>query len=432
MPTARRFYKKAQRSLRYAVIRFIKNRRKTGQILDRKLDFADSKIDDKYDLSGMIDFNSAKVLFLRQNAIGDALISTPIYAALKARYPDITIDVMLNRRNQSIYDNDTSIRRIYLIKMRPLDLIPNLRLIRRERYDVIVDLVHSPSTTSAIISLLGRAGVTVGGIREHPSRYPPDTDAMYDIKVRPVIPDGADRMLLRLAECLRILGIEPIRHLLKPTYTPGDKAQAFADALIDRISGSNDGFSPPKRVVGINISGAKAYKFWGSDNYIALLQQIMPQHTASIFLIIYSAEYAEQAKEIAKQTGAVLTGGTPTLDSFAALIARLDTLITTDSSAVHFADVAGVPTVTLMIDSQGHELWCPSVSSYRVVHAKQRELRSISPDAVASAFNALLEDTNEQDTGVSGRPQMVSLTNPDSNLTRGSDSGLGGVGFPYS
>lgn len=391
MPMAKRLYKKAQRYLRYAGIRLMMNRR-ARQRAATSTSHGEESVQDRLN---KIDFSNARVLFLRQNAIGDALISTPIFEALKTRYPGITIDVLLNRRNRSIYDNDANIRRIYLIKMRPFDLIPNLRLIRRERYDILIDLVHSPSTTSALICLLGRAAVTVGGIREHPSRYPPETEAVYDIKVAATPPATRDRMLLRLAECLRVFGIDPDAGVLKPIYTPGDRAQSFAEALLVQARNSSRDGTAANRVVGINISGAKAYKYWGTENYIALLRRLMPQHPDTVFLIIYSSDYAGEAGEISQQTGATLTGGTPTLDSFAALIARLDALITTDSSAVHFADAARVPTVTLMIDPEGHELWCPSISRYRVVHAEQRQLSTVRSDTVADAFNDLIDEVDE-------------------------------------
>jgi len=394
---AKRLYKKAQRYLRFE--------RRARQ----RAAFSSSRSEDSVqDRLNNMDFNNARVLFLRQNAIGDALISTPIFEALKTRYPGITIDVLLNRRNRSIYDNDANIRRIYLIKMRPFDLIPNLRLIRRERYDILIDLVHSPSTTSALICLLGRATVTAGGIREHPSRYPPETEAVYDIKVATTPPAPRDRMLLRLAQCLRVFDIDPDAAVLKPVYAPGDRAQSFADALLARVRNASREESVANRVVGINISGAKAYKYWGTENFIALLHQLMPQHPDTVFLIIYSSEYASRAQEICEQTGATATGGTPTLDSFAALIARLDALITTDSSAVHFADAARVPTVTLMIDPEGHELWCPSISRYRVVHAENRQLSTVRSDSVAEAFNDLMDEVDESSASTRSRPNRLS------------------------
>lgn len=65
-----------------------------------------------------VDFRTAKVLFLRQNQIGDALISTPIFAALKRHYPAMTIDVLLDRRNAVALEANPHIRKRYIIKQK--------------------------------------------------------------------------------------------------------------------------------------------------------------------------------------------------------------------------------------------------------------------------------------------------------------------------
>ncbi len=331
--------------------------------------------------------NRAKILFLRQNAIGDALISTPIYAALKRHYPDLTIDVLLNRRNREVYENDANIRRTYVIKMRPLDLIPVLRLIRREKYDFIVDLVHSPSSTSSAICLLAGAGKTIGGAREDPLRHPPDKDYAYDIRIPPP-PDGRrDRMLLRLAQCLRVFGVAPGCETLAPVYQCRSESIAFAEDLLGSTRTSTT-----DHIIGVNISGAKAYKYWGSDNFIALINRLSTQFPSYKFLLLYSAQYQAEAENISRATGAAISGGTPTLDSFAAIIQRLDGLISPDSAAVHFADSAGVPVVMLMIDPLGHHLWCPSRSSYRALHAVDRSLKTISVGDVEQAVSQLQPD----------------------------------------
>lgn len=335
------------------------------------------------ELSG-VDLNRAKVLFLRQNAIGDALISTPVFVALKRHYPDLTIDVLLNRRNREIYENDENIRRTYIIKMRPLDLIPVLRLIRREKYDFIVDLVHSPSSTSSAVCLLAGARRTIGGAREDPSRHPPEQDYAYDIRIPTAPPSEQDRMLRRLAQCLRIFGINPAKERLVPAYQCRNDSVVFAEQLLSKTR-----TPATEHIIGINISGAKAYKYWGTDNFIGLIKRLTMRHPTYRFLLLYSEQYESEAKTISRESGAATTGGTSTLDSFAAVIQRLDGLISPDSAAVHFADSAGVPTVSLMIDPVGHELWYPSSSYYRVLHAENHEIGSISVDSVAQAFEQL-------------------------------------------
>jgi ADP-heptose:LPS heptosyltransferase len=123
-----------------------------------------------------VDFRTAKVLFLRQNQIGDALISTPIFAALKRHYPAMTIDVLLDRRNAVALEANPHIRKRYIIKQKKLDILSAIHSIRKERYDIVVDLVHSASSTSTLICLCCNAKVIMGFERPN--------DFLYDERSR--------------------------------------------------------------------------------------------------------------------------------------------------------------------------------------------------------------------------------------------------------
>lgn len=101
-------------------------------------------------------------------------------------------------------------------------------------------------------------------------------------------------------------------------------------------------------MIGLNISASSlTFKFWGTENFVALAKHIKARLPDAILLILYAKDYASFAKEIAQQSGAVLSEATPTLSDFAALISMLDALITPDSAAVHFADIFRVPSLIL-------------------------------------------------------------------------------------
>ena len=50
------------------------------------------------------EYNIKKVLFLRQDRIGDLLISSPLFRILKEKYPDIEFDILLSNYNTSAYE----------------------------------------------------------------------------------------------------------------------------------------------------------------------------------------------------------------------------------------------------------------------------------------------------------------------------------------
>lgn len=318
-----------------------------------------------------IDFSRAKILCLRQNQIGDAIISTPIFAALKRRYPDIVIDALLDKRNASALDTNPRIRKRFVLKRKLLDFFKALFAIRRERYDFIVDLVHTPSSLSTLFCLFGGARFTVGFEREN--------DFIYDIKA-PF--KKRERMLRTLAEILTAFGINPDEECLRPEFPLPPSSIAFAEAVFKALSG--------KRVVGANISASLKIKFWGVEKFASLLRALKQEFPDVAFLVLYAKAYAAEARAIAERSGATLCEETKTLSDFAAVISKLDMLITPDSAAAHLADAFDVPCVVLTHNPDGVTAWYPSFSESRTVHSKTGDVSSIGVEEARQAASALI------------------------------------------
>jgi ADP-heptose:LPS heptosyltransferase len=324
-----------------------------------------------------VDFRTAKVLFLRQNQIGDALISTPIFAALKRHYPAMTIDVLLDRRNAVALEANPHIRKRYIIKQKKLDILSAIHSIRKERYDIVVDLVHSASSTSTLICLCCNAKVIMGFERPN--------DFLYDEKVK--MPTDK-RMMRQLAEILRLFQLNPDEEPLLPCFHVPDTAHAFAEKVIKKVC-----TAPEQAVIGINISAStKTFKFWGTQNFIELVKHLRTKRPDAALLILYAKNYCEIAQEIAKQSGAALCDETKTLADFAAIISRLHILITPDSAAVHLADIWRVPMLILTHLPQGETAWYPTFAPFQALHAHNGTVASITLQEVIAASEALLEN----------------------------------------
>lgn len=321
-----------------------------------------------------LSFSDAKVLFLRQNQIGDALISTPIFAALKRHYPQLTIDVLLDRRNATALDGNPHIRTRYVIKQTRFDIFHVLRAIRKERYDLVVDLIHSASSTSTLICLLSGARIICGFEREN--------DFVYDATVR--LPTG-QRMLRQLAEILRLFHLDPDAEPLEPVFYCSPASQAFAARVVKPLRQHR------KYVIGLNISASSTtFKFWGTDNFIALAQHLHAKFPDTVLLLLYSPAYRSLAERIAAHSAAVLCDTTPTLSDFAAVIAQLDMLITPDSAAAHLADIFRVPVFILTYLPEGETAWYPSFTPFAVIHSENGMVASIPPEKVLPACQAFI------------------------------------------
>ncbi len=321
-----------------------------------------------------VDCHSAKILFLRQNQIGDTLVSTPIFAALKRRYPTITLDVLLDRRNASVLDGDPNIRKRYVIKQTRFDVFTALRDIRRERYDIVVDLIHSASSTSTLFCLFAQASFYIGFKREN--------DFIYNLALAP---NQHDRMLMQLAEVLKPFGIEPNAEELQPYFYLPESALAFSEKESARLRGEG------KFLIGINISASTELKFWGTEKFIRLIQSLHARYPDAQIAVMSSSVYRPKALEITSRSGAALARETKTLQEFAALISALDMLVTPDSAAVHFADIFRVPSVILANTPAGTRQWYPSFTEFVSIHAPQLNLSSIPLEQAIEVCDRFVE-----------------------------------------
>ncbi len=309
------------------------------------------------------DFHQAKLLCLRQNQIGDTLISTPIFAALKSRYPHLTLDVLLDKRNAATLDTNPNIRKRFILKQKLIDFFKVLIAVRREKYDFMVDLVHTPSSLSTLFCLLGNARFTVGFQREN--------DFIYDVKV----PFRTDQRMLRtLAEILTAFRINPDAVNLRPQFPLLPSSHVFAERVVSSLVG--------KKIIGVNISASLKIKFWGVENFVSLIRALKQAFPDAMFLVLYAKAYQAEAAEIATKSGAQACDETKTLSDFAAVISKLHLLITPDSAAVHLADAFNVSCIVLTHNPEHITAWYPSFSESRTIHSKTGEVRSVSVAAV--------------------------------------------------
>ncbi len=324
-----------------------------------------------------VDFGACKFLFVRQDRIGDVLVSTPLFHALKKRYPAATIDVLLSVNNHVALSNDPVIRKRWLYDKGVLSTIRMIREIRREKYDFVIDLMDNPSATSTVVCLLSGSRWNVGLEKEN--AY------VYDIVV-PLLSRKDTHIVDRIAQLLVPFGIDPGREDLRIRYTVADRSRRFANDVLKRVRQS------PGKVVGINISAGHDVRFWGVDNFRALLSLLQRRIPHRQFLLLFKPAHKRLAREIAEGFRNVsVSPDTESFDEFAALISLLGLIITPDTSAVHLAAAFGIPAVVLYVQSNKElRIWDPYGSPSINLVADVDDLRVIAPADVAEAAIRLL------------------------------------------
>ncbi len=315
-----------------------------------------------------------RILLLRQDRLGDVLVSVPLIRALRARYPQAVIHMLFSRTNYGVRQAVLPwIDHAWRYDKTPTSAISLIRAFRRERYDVVVDLMDSPSTNSQLVAQWSRARHRLGIRHERAGHY---TVAV------PLLDRERVHIVERLAQLLLPFGLDPAQVPLDLEYRLTDAERAVAKT---RLAPTDK----PLRF-GVNISGSSPARYWGRDNFIELIRWFQATDPRFHVTVVGAPSYDADLTAIAAATGA---GRLPTLEfhEFAAVVHEFDLVLTPDTAVLHLAAAWQIPQLDLFHQPPGAPLpWYPWHAPYRALqHADG--VSSIPQADVRAALRQLLE-----------------------------------------
>jgi ADP-heptose:LPS heptosyltransferase len=322
------------------------------------------------------DFSDAKLLLLRQDLIGDALISTPLIRALHNTYPRARIHLLLSSMNYFVFDNHPAISKRWVFQKNPYSIARLLSNIRAERYDFVIDLLDNSSATSTLLTLLAGARWKVGLQKEN--------DFVYDI----VRSQGSKQQIhvaertLQLASAFRI---NPATIQGRVEYFTSTDSERFAQKIWRKRQLDN------RPVVGVNISAGEETRSWWRESCRDTLLSIADIHSEAQFVLLHKPSHRFRADDLRSRVKNAIVVSTASFDQAAAIVKRLSILITPDTSIVQLASVFQVPSIVLHIqtsEKHGH-LWSPFRSPSEDIVAQHDNLDTIPAREIVAAFERL-------------------------------------------
>lgn len=306
-----------------------------------------------------------RILLLRQDRIGDVIVSTPILRALRQKYPEARIDIMLGDNNFTVQQLAlTYCDTVWRYTKNLTKLLRLMRSLRQVKYDVVIDLIDNPSVTSSLLVRGTGARFSVGIDKENAAAYS---------HVVPLLDRTQVHIVHRIAQLLLPFGIDPSAINLDVEYPLSEKDIRSAQSKL-----------PAKKHtfrLGINISGRGEEMYWGQENFIRLVRKIQRTLPAFEVLLLGSPDYAEEARCIYEATyldGAVALAPTvSSLHEFAALLHECDAVLTPDTSVVHLAAAWKRPTVVLFVFNEfGLAHWTPFHTPHRALVVDEEDFLS--------------------------------------------------------
>ncbi|RNC68892.1 MAG: lipopolysaccharide heptosyltransferase family protein [Desulfuromonadales bacterium] len=332
-----------------------------------------------------------RILFIRRDNVGDLICTTPAIHAVRERYPQARIGILVNSYNADIVAGNPDIDTVYVY--RKAKHVPGegrlavwwsnlqlLRGIRRERYDVAIACgSHSPT----LAGYAGRTGaarrigyVPAGGR----NRWYTDPVAVC------ADPEHEVERVFRLVQTLGVTG-EPSGMVLVPN---SDEMARFAAFRQEQGRGAK------RPLVAVAISARGAKKQWPLDKFITLLRHLEEAARCDLLLLWAPGPQSSPAfpgdDEAADQVIAACGPGlmaypTKTLPSLVAALASADLVVSLDTGSLHMAAALGKPTVALMHEGNA-PFWYPWQTRSMVLTATS--VATIEVAEVLAALESLL------------------------------------------
>jgi lipopolysaccharide heptosyltransferase II len=278
---------------------------------------------------------SSNILIIKLTAIGDVVLSTAAFKAIRHKYPNARIYCLTSPQAASVIETRPHINEVIVFDYQAnglKGLLHKAQELRRHHFDKVIDLQNN--RVSHLLSFLSIPKESYG----------------YD--------NGKFSFLLSKKIKNNIRNIPPVEHQfrilkilgidydpeLKLELFPSLKDEAYVQELLD-----GEWLSGPHVFVGLNISASQKWptKNWPVE-HMAKLCDILGQKNIRVILTGENKDKALSRQLIAKARSkpASFVGKTNILQ-LAALIKRCQAYISPDSAPLHVAASMQVPIIAL-------------------------------------------------------------------------------------
>ncbi|HWS16025.1 MAG TPA: lipopolysaccharide heptosyltransferase II [Candidatus Methylomirabilis sp.] len=285
------------------------------------------------------DDSPASLLVRATNWLGDAVMTTPALAGVRAAFPRTRIVLLAKPPVAELFRHHPDLDEVMVYERpgRHEGAVGRLRLageLRRRRFDGALLLQNA--FDAALVAFLARIPERAG--------YPTDGRRMLLSLPVPLTRDILERHEVEYYLCLLDgLGVpRPVTPVLKLLVTEGER-----EAMATRLASLGVGRSSPFLVVNPGATYGSA-KRWYPDRFAAVADALSVEWGAKVVLAGSAAE-APLAGEIeaAMRRAPVNLAGKTTVRELMALLSLTSFLVSNDSGPMHIGAALGVPLVAI-------------------------------------------------------------------------------------
>ncbi|MBW2060918.1 MAG: glycosyltransferase family 9 protein [Deltaproteobacteria bacterium] len=315
-----------------------------------------------------------KILLIQMLAMGDLLLTTPLLAGLKTKYPDAQVHVLANSLYSRIMKPSPSVdefielplTRLYELANQAEDqAVPGTLAFLAAWIEKIphdFDLIINPcfNDMGGALGFLIRSSRLIGAAltREGYLIFRGDWPACVYTHVHG---PSLNPFHLADAHCLAV-GVRPLK--------PGLYFHLTNEELLSaRQFLSTGGVSPDDRIVALHVGAGLDYRRWPEEGFIRVGRSLQEEG----FRILLTGSKAElrQVTRVAQSIGpkTIVAAGRTDLGMLAGLLEHCQALASNDTGPIHLAAALGVPCVSIFLGKAQFRATGPYGTGHLVIEA---------------------------------------------------------------
>lgn len=340
--------------------------------------------------TGPLDGRSLRrILVVRDDRVGDMVLTTPLFAFLQHAAPEAEVDVLASRANAALIAHDDRIATVFVTDRTWRWWATRARHIRARGYDLIINPISRyPYRQGVVMSLLATVDTyKVSGWR--PVRFQGLFTKAF--RIPPRLTHMAESVLAigQLALGDREIG----RHALE-RYPLSLAADGEADARIAQFLAAYR----LERFIVVNISAATdPEREWSPERAADVVRLLLERHEGFAVVITPAPRKEGPATEVAQLCNSprVIVAPVFPLSDLVALVRRALLVLSPSTALVHLASATGRPVVALYAPQHPNDvlLWLPLGVPHRtVVSELGGVMDDIPPEEISRAFDQLMHE----------------------------------------
>lgn len=358
-----------------------------------------------------------RILCVRPDNLGDVLMTTPAFRALKQTFPNSHLTLLTSSAGAAVASLIPEIDAIIRFDVPwvategepdPAAVLAMAEQLKQHAFDAAVLFTVQSQNPLPAAMLCYLAGIprVLSYCRENPYRL------VHDWVPDPEILSATRHEVTRQVDLVNAIGATTTNTRLSLTVPPGSAERAMQTLR-------SAGVDPTQPWMLLHPGASEAKRRYPADAFAAAARQLTQEQGIQIVLT-GSASEQSYAESVRQQTGAGAynLAGSFDLPAFAGLIAQAPVLISNNTGPVHIAAAVGTPVVVLYAKTNPqHTPWqVPSRVLYFDVpewlrsrnrllqHFPEPALPTASPEAIVQAVDELTLVTVSPDVALPNQP----------------------------